>query len=165
MEHSRWYARRSELSSNRMDRHAVFHRVVEPHTVIRALLLGLLASLLLLADGYVLILASRLIPVYLLLAVAASTGVGAIVLIMGSYRALLRSMRYTVASGRYPQRQFRRMIPLLAAAGLLIAPGFATDVLGLLLLARPVGWILGAFFERSRRPGFLELYEYLRLRD
>ena len=148
-----------------MDRHAVLHRVVEPHAVIRALMLGLLASLLLLADGYVLILGSRLVPLYLLLAIAASTGAGAIVLIMGSYRSLLRSMRYSVASGRYPQRQFRRMIPLLAAAGLLIAPGFATDMLGLLLLARPVGWILGASVERRRRPRFLELYEYLRLQD
>jgi UPF0716 protein FxsA len=150
---------------HRMDRHAVLHRVVEPHAVIRVLLLALLGSLLLLADGYILILGSRQVPVYLLLAVAASTGAGAIVLIMASYRSLLRSMRYSIASGQYPLRQFRRMVPLLVAAGLLIAPGFATDALGILLLARPVGWILGASIERRRRPRFLELYEYLRLQD
>lgn len=148
-----------------MDRLAVVHRVVEPHAVVRGLMLALLGSLLLLADGYVLVIGSRVVPLYLLLGIAASTGAGAIVLIMASYRSVLRSMRYSVASGRYPQRQFRRMIPLLAAAGLLIAPGFATDALGLLLLARPVGWLLGASVERRRRSVFLELYEYLRLQD
>ncbi len=145
--------------------HPVLHGIIDPNVVARTLVQGLLASLLLLADGYVLILASRRLGVYLLLAIVASTGLVAIAVVMVSYRAQLRSMRRSVAAGAYPTKEFRRLIPLLTAAVLLVVPGFVTDALGVLLLMRPVGWLLGAALERIRRPYFRELYEYLRLQD
>ncbi len=148
-----------------MAHHHALHGIVDPDVVVRALFRGLLASVLLLADGYVLILASRQMGVYLLLALAASTGLAAIAVVMVSYRGQLHAMRKSVEIGKYPKREFRRLIPLLAAAALLIAPGFATDALGVLLLIRPTGWLLGASVERLRRPRFQELYEYLRLQN
>lgn len=148
-----------------MARHPVLHGIIDPNVVARALFRGLLASLLLLADGYVLILASRRLGVYLLLAIVASTGLLAIAVVLISYRAQLRSMRRSVAIGAYPAKEFRRLIPLLTAAVLLIVPGLVTDALGVLLLTRPVGWLLGAVLERIRRSHFRELYEYLRLQN
>lgn len=146
-----------------MDRGPLLHGLVDPDRVLRLLSLGLIAALLMLADGYVLIIVSRQIGIYLLLAVVASTGLLAIVLVVAAYRAEVDLMWRAVRDGRYPQRHFRRLIPLLAAAVLLIVPGFVTDAVGIGLAIRPLGWPLGALVERRNRERFRELYEYLRL--
>jgi UPF0716 protein FxsA len=142
----------------------LLHGIVEPEAVTRALFLGLLASLLMLADGYVLIVVSRMTGLYLLLALAASTGLIGLAVVLIAYRTELRYLRRGVAQGRYPRAQFRRLVPLLAAAVLLIVPGFVTDAAGVALLVRPLGWVLGAWVEWRHRDRFRELYEYLRLR-
>jgi UPF0716 protein FxsA len=146
-----------------MDRHPLFG-IAEPENITRRLFQGLLASLILLGDAYVLVLVSRHLGVYLLLAILATTGLVGVTLVLVAYRSSLRRMWKSVGSGVYPREEFRRMIPLLAAGALLVVPGFASDALGALLLIRPVGWIVGAFLERRNRRRFEELYEYLRLR-
>lgn len=146
-----------------MDRGPLLHGLVEPDRVLRLLSLGLLGALLMLADGYVLIIVSRQIGIYLLLAAVASTGLLAIVFVVAAYRAELELMWRAVRDGRYPQRHFRRLIPLLAAAILLIVPGFVTDAAGIVLVIRPLSWPIGALVERRNRDQFRELYEYLRL--
>lgn len=147
-----------------MDRGPLLHSLAEPDRILRALFQGLLASLLLLADGYVLILVSRRVGLYLLLAVVASTGLLAIVVAMIAYRTELDAMWRQVHDGTYPRTSFRRMIALLTAAVLLIIPGLVTDAMGVLLLIRPVGWLIGLAVEGRHRTRFRELYEYLRLR-
>jgi UPF0716 protein FxsA len=147
-----------------MDRGPLLHGLVEPDRVLRFLILGLLGALLLLADAYVLVLVSRRMGIYLLLAVVASTGLIAIITVTGAYRAELDTMWRIVHEGHYPRREFRRIVPLLAGAVLLVVPGFVSDGVGLLLIVRPVGWLLGAAVERRHRRRFQELYEYLRLR-
>ncbi|MFW5825938.1 MAG: FxsA family protein [bacterium] len=146
-----------------MDRDPLLHELVDPDRVLRLLSLGLLGALLMLADGYVLIIVSRQIGIYLLLAAVASTGLFAIVLVIAAYRAEVEQMWRTVRDGRYPRRHFRRLVPLLAAAFLLIVPGFVTDAVGIALVIRPLGWPLGVLVERRNRDRFRELYEYLRL--
>lgn len=146
-----------------MDRDPLLHGLVEPDRVLRLLSLGLLGALLMLADGYVLIIVSRQIGIYLLLAAVASTGLLAIVLVIAAYRAEVEQMWQTVRDGRYPRRQFRRLVPLLAAAFLLLVPGFVTDAVGIALVIRPLGWPLGVLVERRNRDRFRKLYEYLRL--
>ena len=146
-----------------MDRDPLLHGLVEPDRVLRLLSLGLLGALLMLADGYVLIIVSRQIGIYLLLAAVASTGLLAIVLVIAAYRAEVEQMWQTVRDGRYPRRQFRRLVPLLAAAFLLLVPGFVTDAVGIVLVIRPLGWPLGVLVERRNRDRFRKLYEYLRL--
>jgi UPF0716 protein FxsA len=147
-----------------MDRHPLLAALLEPDSVVRGLALGLLGSLLLLADGYVLILASRMTGIYLLLAIVAATGLVSVGGILAAYRTEIREARRLVSHGVYPRAQFRRIVPLLTAAVLLIVPGFVTDALGIVLLIRPFGWLLGALVERRRRERFVALYEYLRLR-
>lgn len=147
-----------------MDR-TPLHGIVELETVARMLFRGLLASLILLADGYVLILASRRLGVYLLLAVIAGTGLVGVSIVLMSYRSTLRRMRNAISAGHYPRREFRQMIPLLVAGVLLIVPGFVSDAAGTLLLIRPIGWVAGALVEHRNRERFRELYEHLRLRN
>lgn len=146
-----------------MDRGPLLHGLVDPDRVLRLLSLGLLGALLMLADGYVLIIVSRHIGIYLLLAALASTGLFAIVLVIAAYRTEVERMWRAVRDGRYPRRQVRRLIPLLAAAILLLVPGLVTDAVGVALVIRPIGWPLGALVERRNRDRFRELYEYLRL--
>lgn len=137
--------------------------LVEPPTILRFLSLSLVAALLMLADGYVLILLSRILGIYLLLALTASTGLLGLLAVAGSYRSEVRELYAAVSDGRYPARQFRRMIPILAGAVLLVVPGFVTDGVGVLLLIRPVGWLFGALVERRLRHRLQQLYEYVRL--
>jgi UPF0716 protein FxsA len=146
-----------------MNRGPLLHGLVDPDRVLRLLSLGLLGALLMLADGYVLIIVSRQIGIYLLMAAVASTGLLAIVLAVAAYRAEIDLMWRAVREGRYPRRHFRRLIALLSAAILLIVPGFVTDAMGVVLAIRPFGWPLGALVERRNRDRFRELYEYLRL--
>jgi UPF0716 protein FxsA len=141
----------------------LLYGLVDPDTVLRAMFVGLLTALLLLADGYVLIILSRQVGIYLLLATVASTGLLALIAIMAAYRHELDAMHEAVAGGAYPRRQFRRLIPLLTACALLIAPGFVSDAAGVLLLIRPVGWLLGALVEHRHEERFRRLYEHLRI--
>ena len=146
-----------------MDRHPLYG-IVDLERVMRRLFQGLLASLVLLADGYVLVLVSRHLGVYLLLAILASTGLLGAGFVLAAYRTTLARMWKRVGSGAYPRGELRRVIPLLAAGALLVVPGFVSDAIGLLLLVGPIGWVLGALVERRNRERFRELYEYLRLR-
>ncbi len=146
-----------------MDR-PLIHTLAEFESIVRTLFRGLLASLLLLADGYALIIISRQLGVYLLLAILASTGFVGVVAILANYRSTLDRMWRVVTAGRYPRTEFRRMSSLLVAAALLLIPGFVSDAVGIVLLTRLGGWILGAIIEHRNRQRFAELYEYLRLR-
>ena len=146
-----------------MIRRAPAHLLVAPESIARLLAAAMLGSLLMLADGYLLVLASRSVGLYLLLAAEASTGLFAAVYAYGACRTQARELRLAVGRGAYPLRQFRRMLALVLGAALLIVPGFATDAVGLLLLLRPTGWPAGALLERLLRESLIETCEYLRL--
>lgn len=146
-----------------MDR-PLIHALAEFESVVRTLFRGLLASLLLLADGYALIIISRQLGTYLLLAILASTGLVGVVAVLTNYRSTLDRMWRVVTAGRYPRSEFRRMSSLLVAAALLVIPGVVSDAVGVVLLTRVGGWMLGAIIERRNRQRFEELYEHLRLR-
>lgn len=146
-----------------MDRHPI-HTLAELEHIARALFAGLLASLLMLADGYAVIIVSRYLGAYLLLAILASTGLVGVIVVLTAYRSTLDRMWRVVTAGRYPRTEFRRMSSLLVAAALLVIPGFVSDAVGIVVLTRIGGWMLGAILERRNRRRFEELYEHLRLR-
>lgn len=125
--------------------------------------MGLLGALLLLVDAYVLVIVSRTVGLYLLLAIEASTGILGALYAAHVYRVEMESMRLSVRRGCYPRREFRRMLAVLVAAGCLLVPGFATDALGLLFMIRPFGWPVGVVLERSLRESLEELYEHVRV--
>ena len=139
------------------------YALVDPNRVSRLLVGLLLPALLLLADGFVLIVVSRRVGTYLLLAITGSTGVVGMALTLLAYRAEIGRLRRCVAEGSYPHRHIRRIIALLVASLLLVTPGFATDALGLAVLIRPIGWCVGAAGARVLRNELEALYEYMRL--
>jgi len=138
---------------------------VRPEGMAQLLFGGLFLSLFLLLDGYVLVLVSRLLGIYLLLAIVAVTGLVGLIAILGTHRARVRELRRVVADGRYPTREFRRILALLVAAVCLMVPGFATDAIGLICLIPPVNWLIGSVLERSFQRPLMELYEYMRLEE
>jgi UPF0716 protein FxsA len=146
-----------------MRRRLALRALVSTENLARLLFLGLLLSLLLLLDGYVLILLSRRVGVYLLLAIEASTGLVGVVAVLSSHRNRVRELQMRVREGSYPTAELRRLLTLITAGACLLIPGFATDILGILCLVPPVRSLLGWALEMLFRRSLLELYEYLRI--
>ena len=148
-----------------MFRRPRFLPLVQIESVTRALFILLLCSLLMLADGYILIVVSRSLGIYLLLAIEATTGLIGVLVVLGSYRHVVEQVRAEVQGGRYPEREFRRLGCLLVSAVCLILPGFVTDAAGVLALLPPLRWVIGFAIERAARAGLEELYEHIKLEE
>ncbi len=131
----------------------------------RILFVLLFASLLMIIDGYVLILVSRFLGIYLLLAAEAATGLVAVIAILSSYRHTVTRVREAVRDDQYPGAEFRTLSCLWVSAICLVLPGFVTDALGIAVLLPPMRWAVGFWIERASRGGFGELYEYLKLEE
>jgi len=123
----------------------------------------LLFSLLLLADGYVLIILSRVVGIYLLLAIEAVSGLAAAVAILRSYRNTVDDLRAAVDAGRDPEPELRWICCLWVSVVLLLIPGFVTDGLGIAVLIPPFRWLVARFVMRAARDGVEELLEHLKL--
>lgn len=132
-------------------------------SVAAAVFACLFASLLLIADGYVLIVASRSVGVYLLLALEASTGLVGVIAVLNSYRTALDRIRRVARAGVYPAKEFGSLICLLVGAILLIIPGFVTDGVGIAVQIPPLRWAVGSVAQRVARARLEELYEYMQM--
>ena len=139
--------------------------IVHMESVTRVLFVLLLAALLMIGDAYVLILVSRFLGIYLLLAAEAATGLIAVIAILSSYRHTVTRVREAVRDDRYPDAEFRALSSLWVSVICLVLPGFVTDALGIAVLLPPVKWGVGFWIERAGRSGFEELYEYLKLEE
>lgn len=148
-----------------MDRRPRLLTVIQIEPVSHILFLLLLLSLLMIGDGYVLILVSRIVGIYLLLATEATVGLVSVVVVIVSYRNTLARIEEDVKNHRYPENHFRTLGCLWAGAILLVIPGFVTDAIGLLVFLPPLRWIVGAWTMRTARDGFDELCEYIRLEE
>lgn len=69
--------------------------------------------------------------------------------------AVLRRMQATVAAGRVPSREIVDGALVLLAAALMIAPGFLSDALAILLLLPPVRAVVRGILLRRIRTGGL----------
>ena len=136
--------------------------IMEPSVLLRWCAAALILAIVALADGYALVLISRRIGVFGVLALTGATGLLPLVLVPTVYRSEMREARAEIAGGQYPVGRFRRMVTLLSAFGLLLMPGCVSDALGLLLIVRPLGWPIGAVAERAFRSRFVQLYEHER---
>lgn len=68
--------------------------------------------------------------------------------------AVLRRMQGTIAQGKVPSREIVDGALVLLAAALMIAPGFISDVLAILLLLPPIRAVVrGAILRRIRAGG------------
>ena len=138
---------------------------VDRASVIRLLLLILLASILLLADGYALIVISGPIGRYLALAVVASTGLIGLFFLVNSILATLAVARSWISGGYFPRRDFARLASLLVAAVLILIPGLLTDALGLLMYSPPFRLLFGLLLTRPLEAQLWQLYEHVKLEE
>lgn len=93
--------------------------------------------------------------------------VGSIVIRMQGI-ALLREIRETIGRGQLPTRALGDAMMIAIAGAFLLAPGYFTDLIGILLLLPPVrAWIYHVLSTRftiaaqrsTQRPGVLDLDE------
>jgi UPF0716 protein FxsA len=124
----------------------------------------LLLALLGLADGYLLVQVARRFGLYLALALEGATALGALGIVGASIHAKLRRIRRHISFGNVPTLLYGETLVLLIALGLLIAPGFVSDALGVVLFVIPLrtffAWTLSRIWERQ----LAEAHEYLKMR-
>lgn len=133
--------------------------------VIRLLLLMLLGSILMLADGYVLILLSEPLGRYLALALVASTGLIGLFFLVNSILSTLSTARGWIRAGHFPRRDFARLASLLVGSALLLIPGLLSDAIGLLLYLPPLRLLAGLAITRPLEPQLWQLYEHVKLEE
>lgn len=142
-----------------------FDRLLARDNLARFYSWALIASLVLIADGYVLIRLSAHVGTYAALAATASTGlVGAFVAI-NSNRTIRRRMEENIADGAFPTADVQRLLVTFVATVLLIVPGFITDALGLLVALPPGRWIAAAIIRHRFRNELHRFYEHMRSQE
>ncbi|NBC29554.1 MAG: FxsA family protein [Spirochaetes bacterium] len=139
--------------------------LVDRAFVVRLLLVMLLASLIVVADGYALIELSTHLGRYLSLAVVASTGFVGLFFLANSILATLSAVRRHVRTGSFPKRDFARLASLFISAGLIVLPGLVTDLIGIVIYTPPVRLAFGLLMVRSLDSQLWQIYEHVKLQE
>jgi UPF0716 protein FxsA len=128
------------------------------------LILALLAySLVPLGEIFLFVYIGSLIGNYLVLICAAVVGVVGAIAGLGQVRRTASELRTLLARGSYAGPQLADMAGLMAAAILLVTPGFLTDIAGLLLLVPSLRARAGRRFAALVKRQHREVYDRLRL--
>lgn len=116
---------------------------------------GLLALLFLVVPAieiYLIVVVGGVIGPAATLAIVAVTAVVGAALARRQGLEVLRRLQESMATGRGIERSLAEGALVLVAGVLLLTPGFATDAVGLALLAPPVRrWAAGRILQRARR--------------
>jgi UPF0716 protein FxsA len=140
-------------------------RLLDRNFVTKLLILGLLYSLVPLAEIFLLIYLGNLIGYYFTLALAAFAGLVGMLAALREFRKNLQALRKKTRRGVLPTQEFINLTGVLAASVLLLTPGFITDTLGFLLFVPAVRNALGRWVLSKTRTDLKELYEYLKLEE
>ena len=143
----------------------VLLRLLDRTFVTKLLILGLLYSLVPLAEIFLLIYLGHVIGYYLTLALAAFAGLIGMLMALKELRKNLEALRKKTRKGVLATQEFINLTAILAASILLLTPGFITDTMGFLLFIPAVRDRLGHFILRKSRTNLKEIYEYLKLED
>ncbi|MFW6337495.1 MAG: FxsA family protein [Alkalispirochaetaceae bacterium] len=133
-------------------------------TLARLVSLLLILSILGLADGYLLVQVARWLGVYLALAAEGAVAILALGIVGTSILSKLRRIRRHISFGRVPTLLYGETLVLLISLGLLIAPGFITDALGIVLFVIPLRTFFAWTLSRIWREQLNEAHEYLKMR-
>jgi UPF0716 protein FxsA len=131
----------------------------------KLLILGLLYSLIPLAEIFLLIYLGSKIGVFISLALAAFAGLVGMLAALRELRKNLESLRKKTRKGQLPTQEFVNLTAILAASVLLLTPGFITDTMGFLLFVPAIRNAWGRWVLARTRTDLKELYEYLRLEE
>jgi UPF0716 protein FxsA len=140
-------------------------RLLDRTFVTKLLILGLLYSLVPLAEIFLLIYLGNLIGYYFTLALAAFAGLVGMLIALREFRKNLQALREKTRRGTVPAQEFVNLISVLAASILLLTPGFITDALGFLLFVPAVRNAWGRWVLSKTRTDLKELYEYMKLEE
>ena len=143
----------------------VLLRLLDRTFVTKLLILGLLYSLVPLAEIFLLIYLGSRIGVYISLALAAFAGLVGMLLALRELRKTLDALHKKARRGKEPTQEFVSLTAILAASILLLTPGFITDTLGFLLFVPSVRDAWGRWVLSKTRTDLKELYEYLKLEE
>ena len=100
---------------------------------------------------------------YLLLALAASTGLFGVMVAMVQVKNTLRSLKEKIKEGEYPGIEFINLAGILAGSLMLLTPGFITDFLGFLMFVPIIRKKIGSMITSRMDKRLREIYEYLKL--
>ncbi len=123
----------------------------------------LVLAMLMLVDGWILVLVSRRIGVFASLAAHGAVAIVAAVVLGNSIHHQLSRIRREAREGRFRPRHYARLLAVVIAAILLIIPGSASGALGLILYLPPGRHIFGWLFVRRYRDTLAVVYEYFKL--
>jgi UPF0716 protein FxsA len=116
-----------------------------------------------LADGWVLVRVARSSGVYLALAIEAVVAVVAVIIVGSTVVRQIAVLRTDAFEGQYRPREFARLAAVVAAAVLLVVPGFVSDAVGVILYLPPGRQLFMVVFVRRNRDELPTVYEYLKL--
>ncbi len=122
-------------------------------------------SLLILLDGFALVVFSRSNGVFIMLAIEATTSLAGAIVVIDSTRRLAASARRSIRSGAYPAPEFRDLAGCLLAGILIVIPGLATSAVGVLLFMPGVRSLVGRALTRRIEPELLQVYQHLKLME
>lgn len=143
----------------------VLLRLLDRTFVTKLLILGLLYSLVPLAEIFLLIWLGSKIGVYISLALAAFAGLVGMLAALRQLRQNLEVLRRKIRKGQLPTQEFVNLTAILAASVLLLTPGFITDTMGFLLFVPAIRNAWGRWVLARTRTDLKELYEYLKLEE
>ena len=138
-------------------------RFLDRGFIIRALLLVMLYSLVLLGEYFLLLYLRTFFETFLIIAVVSSTSLLGLLVSLGPIGHALDSVHESIDSGYYPREPFSLLAGTMFSSILLVTPGLATDLLGALLLIPVLRRLLGRALTRGLQTRLKELYEYLKL--
>lgn len=124
----------------------------------------LLLGLAMLADGWILVRVARDVGVYLALALEAAVALGAVIIVGSTIHHQIQHLHRSAREGSFQPKQYARLAAYVVAAVLLVLPGFATDLIGLLIYTPPGRSLFVAFFLRRNRERLPVVYEYFKLK-
>lgn len=123
----------------------------------------LVLAIIVLADGWILVNISRRTGIYAALALQGSVAFIAVIVLGNSINHRIRIIREEARAGYFRPQRYARLASVVTAAILLILPGFASDLLGLLIYYPPGRLLFAALFLRRHRDILPRVYEYLKL--
>jgi len=143
----------------------VFLRFLDRSFIVRLFLIALLYSLLPLAEIFLLIYLGGRIGNYLILALAALTGLLGMLVALREFQKNLAALKSKIREGAYPGREFVNLTGILIGGLLLLTPGFITDACGFLLFLPVIRNAAGGAVVARMQTRLKDLYEYLKLYD
>lgn len=123
----------------------------------------LVLAIIVLADGYILVNIARETGVYAALALEGAVAILAVIVLGNSINHRIATIREEARAGFFRPHRYARLASVVVAAVLLVLPGFASDVLGLLVYYPPGRLFFSYLFLRRHGDTLPVVYEYLKL--